>query len=66
MPKETSQTVINALRVMECFAQTEELGITELAAAIGIGKTATARLVSSLAEHGYLWQNPVTKSIVWD
>lgn len=61
MPKEQSQTVVNSLRLLECFSDSEELGITELAAAIGIGKTVTARLVSSLAEFGYLWQNPVTK-----
>lgn len=61
LPKELSQTVVNSMRMVECFSESEELGITELAAAIGIGKTATARLVSSLAEFGYLWQNPRTK-----
>lgn len=59
--REVSQTVINALRLIECFQEKEELGITELAGEIGIGKTAVARLVSSLESFGYLRQNPATK-----
>lgn len=61
MPREVSQTVVNALRLLECFAKEEELGITELSEAINVGKTVTARLVSSLEEYGYLRQNPATK-----
>lgn len=61
MPKETNQTVNNALRLMECFSDSEELGITELAERIGVAKTAAARLVGSLTEFGYLRQNPRTK-----
>ena len=61
MPRETSQNVVNALRLLECFAKEEELGITELSEAIGVGKTATSRLVSSLEGFGYLRQNPATK-----
>ena len=59
--REVSQTVINALRLIECFHDKEELGITELAGETGIGKTAVARLVSSLEAFGYLRQNPSTK-----
>ena len=61
MPKEVSQTVVNALRLLECFAEEEELGITELAADINVGKAAAARLVGSLVEFGYLRQNPQTR-----
>lgn len=61
MPKETNQTVNNALRLMECFSDSEELGITELAERIGVAKTAAARLVGSLTEYGYLRQNPGTR-----
>ena len=61
MAKEVSQTVVNALRLLECFGQEEELGITELAADIGVGKAVAARLVSSLGEFGYLRQNPQTR-----
>ena len=39
MPKEVSQTVVNALRLLECFAEEEELGITELAADINVGES---------------------------
>lgn len=61
MTKEVSQTVINALRLLECFTREEELGITELAAEIGAGKAVAARLVGSLTEFGYLRQNPKTR-----
>ena len=60
MPREVSQNVVNSLRLLECFAK-EELGITELSEMIGVGKTFTARLVSSLDEFGYLRQNSATK-----
>lgn len=61
MPREVSQNVINALRLIECFAKEEELGITDLSEAIGVGKTVTARLVSSLEQFEYLRQNPESK-----
>lgn len=61
MPREVSQNVVNSLRLLECFAKEEELGITELSEMIGVGKTVTARLVSSLDEFGYLRQNSATK-----
>lgn len=59
--KEVSQNVVNALRLLECFVESEELGITELAMEIGVSKTVAARLVSSLESFGYLRQNPNTK-----
>lgn len=61
MPREVSQNVVNALRLLECFDQSEELGITDLAAEIGVSKTVAARLVSSLEEFGYLRQNAATR-----
>lgn len=61
MSREVSQNVVNALRLLECFAKEEELGITDLSEAVGVGKTVTARLVSSLEQFGYLRQNPATR-----
>lgn len=61
MPREVSQSVVNALRIMECFSKEEELGITDLSETIGVGKTVIARLVSSLEKFGYLRQNPATR-----
>lgn len=61
MSREVSQNVVNALRLLECFAREEELGITDLSEAVGVGKTVTARLVSSLEQFGYLRQNPATR-----
>lgn len=53
--------MVNALRLLECFAREEELGITDLSEAVGVGKTVTARLVSSLEQFGYLRQNPAAR-----
>lgn len=53
--------MVNALRLLECFAKEEELGITDLSEAVGVGKTVTARLVSSLEQFGYLRQNPAAR-----
>ena len=61
MPKEQSQTVVNALRLLECFSTEEEIGISDLASYIGVGKAVAARLVGSLMEFGYLQQNPKTR-----
>ena len=61
MSREVSQNVVNALRLLECFAKEEELGIIDLSEAVGVGKTVTARLVSSLEQFGYLRQNPATR-----
>lgn len=61
MSLEVSQNVVNALRLLECFAKEEELGITDLSEAVGVGKTVTARLVSSLEQFGYPRQNPAAR-----
>ncbi len=61
MGKEVNQTVIKAFRIIECFSDDEELGITELAKKINAGKTVTERLVASLQEFGYLRQNEGNK-----
>lgn len=61
MAKDVSQSVNNALRLLDCFTQSEELGITELAADLDLGKTAVARLVGSLEQYGYIRQNAQTK-----
>ncbi|MFS3127786.1 IclR family transcriptional regulator [Nocardioides sp. Bht2] len=52
MAAETSQTLDRGLRVLEVLAATPAgLTVTELSAALGINRTVTHRLVTTLAEH---------------
>lgn len=59
--KETVQSVENALRLLECYAAAEEMGITEIAMMMDVGKATASRLVFSLQKYGYLQQDEVTK-----
>jgi IclR family transcriptional regulator, KDG regulon repressor len=54
-------SVRNAARVLRAFSQADqELGVTELAGRLGMGKSTTHRLVATLAAERLLEQNPVT------
>lgn len=59
--KETVQSIENALSLLDFFSETEEMGITEIAAVMDIGKATASRLVFSLQKYGYLQQDEVTK-----
>lgn len=59
--KETVQSIENALRLLDCFSETEEMGITEIATLMDIGKATASRLVFSLQKYGYLQQDETTK-----
>lgn len=61
MGSERSQTVDKALQLLEYFSQYEELGITELASFMNTDKTTVFRLVTSLANAGFLQKNEQTK-----
>lgn len=52
--KETSQTSDRALAVLNLFADHEELGITEIAQEMGLGKATASRLVASLTNSDFL------------
>ena len=55
MAAETSQTLDRGLRVLEVVAESPDgLTVTELAAALGIGRTVVYRLVVTLENHAYL------------
>jgi DNA-binding IclR family transcriptional regulator len=56
------QSVDRALQILDCFTgPVSELGITELAHAMGLGKSTIYGLVNTLLITGYLEQNPENK-----
>ncbi len=55
-------SVQRAIDILNLFdAQAPELGTTEIARALGLHKSTTASLVSTLAANGFLNQNPDTR-----
>lgn len=55
-------TVGKAIRLMFLFTErTPELGLTELARGAGFDKATTRRLLMSLAEHGLIEHNPMSR-----
>jgi IclR family transcriptional regulator, KDG regulon repressor len=68
----TSQTLARGLGILNLFQEKSgkhkrygthhvELGIKELQAELDLPKTVVSRLVTTLVEYGYLYQNPQTK-----
>lgn len=58
----TIQSVERALQILECFSgPISELGITELASSMELGKSTIYGLVNTLVQAGYLEQNPDNK-----
>lgn len=58
--KEISRSVDNAIRIIECYAEKEERGISELARELDLSKASVARIVASLERGKFLMQNPDT------
>ena len=59
MAAETSQTLDRGLRVLEVVAESADgLTVTELASALGIGRTVIYRLVVTLEQHALLRRSP--------
>ena len=57
---EYSQSVSNALRLLGCFVEREERGISELSRELGLSKSAVARIVASLECGKFLLKNAET------
>lgn len=58
----TSQTLARGLQVIACFQDKGiEYGIKDLSDALHLPTTVVSRLVTTLAEYGYLYQNSLTK-----
>jgi DNA-binding IclR family transcriptional regulator len=57
------QTVDRALRILEAFdSEGQELGVSELAARIGVHRSTASRLVATLAARGFLERAPGSDS----
>ena len=56
------QSVERALDILDCFSfQTRQMNLSDLVKKTGLNKTTTKRLVSNLANRGFLQQDPGTK-----
>jgi DNA-binding IclR family transcriptional regulator len=55
------QSVARAVTILEILAEVpDELGVTQLGKRLGVHKATASRLVSTLADHGLVEQNPAT------
>lgn len=60
-PRGVLRSVTHALALLEAFTvEKPELGVTELARTLGLGKSTVHRLLVSLAARGYIRKNPRT------
>jgi len=58
---QTLTSVTNALRLLKLFSvKTPDKRLTELAKELGLGKSTTSRLLSTLLSEGFVFQDPVT------
>lgn len=58
---QTLSSVKNALRLLKLFTvQTPDKRLTELAKELGLGKSTTSRLLSTLLSEGFVFQDPVS------
>jgi DNA-binding IclR family transcriptional regulator len=55
------QTVSNALRMLESFYKSDELGVSELSRRLRLHKNNVFRLLATLEEHGYIEQSLETE-----
>ncbi len=51
------QSVDNALQLIEILCETEEIGVTQIAKELGIGKSTAFRLLATLENWGYIRKN---------
>ena len=55
------QSVARAAEIIRCFQTAPELGISEIAGAVGLNKSTVFGLVNTLTSYGYLEQNESNK-----
>lgn len=61
-PNSVLRSLDRALRILACFdVRNPESGVSQVAAHLGINKTVAYRIMSTLARHGYLAQDPGTR-----
>lgn len=54
------KSVENALRLLGCFVDKQEMGVSEIARRLGVAKSTTHRLLTTLSAQRYIVQNPDT------
>jgi len=54
------QSVLAALNLLDCFAESDELGVTDLARRIGVAKSTAHRLLTTLCARGLAERNAET------
>ena len=54
------RTLSTALELLDCFESTGELGVSELARRLGVAKSTTHRVLTTLISSGLIEQNPET------
>ena len=54
------RAVERCLRLLWCFAEVEELGVSELSRHTGLSPTTTYRLLRTLENHGFILQDPAS------
>ncbi|MFB5268603.1 IclR family transcriptional regulator [Paenibacillus enshidis] len=59
--KLTVRAVERALDIMMCFTEATDLGLTEIAAKIGLHKSTVHRLLTTLEERGFIIRNAATE-----
>lgn len=57
-PPYTAPAVEAALSILETLGATPEMGVTDLARKLGLGKSSVYRLLATLARRGYVEKNP--------
>ena len=55
--KELSNSVDNACRLLSCFSDAEQMGISELARNCSLSKATVSRLIASLEKNGFVMKN---------
>lgn len=58
--RELSNSVDNACRILACFADNEQLGISDMARFCSLSKASVSRLVASLEKGGFLMKNQLS------
>ncbi|MGQ9647917.1 MAG: IclR family transcriptional regulator [Thermodesulfobacteriota bacterium] len=59
--KRLIQSVVRTLSILNCFEKNEELQISEISAAVGIGKSTAHHLLATLKEMNFVQQDEQTK-----
>ena len=54
------QSLVRAFEILKCFEHTEELGVTEISNRVGLHKSTTFNIISTLERYRYLEKNEIS------